>query len=378
MLIMVDDLLRIPFPSGGFPVAKDGGYIALFDRSIRRLFLDALRLNTRRPGMAVFLLRTLVRQRRAARARRAWERRGTHVPPFAIVSITHRCNLRCKGCYARAHRSKPEREMSNTRLRGLFAEAEELGISIVLIAGGEPLTRPEILGIAAEFPGIIFPLFTNGLLLDGSMADAFRRVRHVIPVLSLEGDMRQTDERRGQGIYARILERMALLRERGVFFGASFTLTRENFDTVLDRGRIAAMLDAGCRLFFFVDYVPVQDGTEDLALTAAQRVECSTRLARFRAELPGLFIALPGDEEQYGGCLAAGRGFVHINPAGALEPCPFAPFSDASLIGTPLKEALNSPLLREIRAHSGELTETRGGCALWARRDWVSSLRENG
>jgi hypothetical protein len=37
-------------------------------------------------------------------------------------------------------------------------------------------------------------------------------------------------------------------------------------------------------------------------------------------------------------------------------------------------EALRSPLLAAIRDNHGRLTETRGGCALWAERDWVRSL----
>ena len=90
--------------------------------------------------------------------------------------------------------------------------------------------------------------------------------------------------------------------------------------------------------------------------------------------MPGLFVAFPGDEEMYGGCLAAGRGFVHISPEGRLEPCPFSPFSDISLKDVSLREALRSPLLRTIRESDAHLRETRGGCALWEQRDWVGSL----
>ncbi len=83
-----------------------------------------------------------------------------------------------------------------------------------------------------------------------------------------------------------------------------------------------------------------------------------------RRQYPALFIAFPGDEEAYGGCLAAGRGFIHINPEGNLEPCPFAPYTDTNLTNLPLREALNSQLLKTIRENHDQLTETRGGCAL--------------
>jgi len=256
----------------------------------------------------------------------------------------------------------------------VIAEAQELGTSIVMIAGGEPLTRPEVLEITADFPGIIFPLFTNGVLLTPEMIGRLRRQKNVVPVLSLEGHQLETDERRGQGVYAHLLSTMAALRESNCFFGTSLTVTKHNVEMITSPEFISDLIATGCKIFFFVDYVPVQEGTEELILTDEQRRAEIERLAALRAEFPGLFVAFPGDEEMYGGCLAAGRGFVHVSPEGRLEPCPFSPFSDISLKDVSLREALQSGFLKKIRENSHSLTETRGGCALWARREWVSSL----
>ena len=127
-------------------------------------------------------------------------------------------------------------------------------------------------------------------------------------------------------------------------------------------------------MFVFVEYTPAEPGTEALTLLPAQRaklVEFSTGLqARSRA----VFIVFPGDEEQFGGCLAAGRGFVHVGPDGSLEPCPFAPYSDTTVATMPLKDALQSNLLRQISDNHAELKETRGGCALWRKREWIEAL----
>ena len=349
-------------------------YVGLFNQNIRLFFKDALRLALRDPAMALFVYRTLRRQKRAEGLRLSWEERGLHVPPFMIASITKRCNLQCKGCYAHAQHRSAEPEMSADKLRSVIAEARELGISIILLAGGEPLTRPEVLDITRDFPDIIFPLFTNGLLIDAQMAREFKKQRNLVPVLSLEGHQVDTDQRRGQGVHEHLLKTMKMLREQGVFFGTSLTVTRRNFGLVMDEDFIRELIAAGCRLLFFVDYVPVQPGTDELVLTEEQRRAESEIVASFRAELPGLFVAFPGDEEIYGGCLAAGRGFVHLSPEGRLEPCPFSPFSDSSLKDVSLKEALQSPLLRTIRENDGQLSETRGGCALWEKREWVASL----
>ena len=353
---------------------KDNNYILLFNESIRGLFKDALRISLNNPGMVLFLKRTIKWQAQAARVRAAWEEEGVHVPAFMIASITNRCNLRCAGCYARAHHRPLEAEMEGAKLRSVIAETDELGISIILLAGGEPLARPEILDITRDFPQIIFPLFTNGLLLDGPTIAKLKGQRNVIPVISMEGEEIETNERRGKGVYERLQRVIADLHREKILFGTSITVTRRNFALVTDARFIRRLFAKGCRLFFFIDYVPVEEGTDDLILTDAQRAEEAEVVHSLRANFPGLFVAFPGGEEEFGGCLAAARGFVHLSPEGRLEPCPFSPFSDVSLKEMSLKEALQSKLLRTIRENSDQLDETGGGCALWEKRDWVASL----
>jgi MoaA/NifB/PqqE/SkfB family radical SAM enzyme len=234
--------------------------------------------------------------------------------------------------------------------------------------------RPGILDVTHQFPGIIFPLFTNGLLLDDAVIARFRNQPQVIPVLSIEGWEPETDTRRGEGVFEAVAAAAEKLRQAGLFFGASLTVTRRNFEAVTAEGLVQAMTGNGCSLFIFVEYTPAEPGTEELTLLLAQR----RRLVEFAEELQAksrpVFITFPGDEEQFGGCLAAGRGFVHIGPDGSLEPCPFAPYSDTSVAEMPLKDALASDLLKAIRDNHAELKETRGGCALWRKREWVEGL----
>lgn len=352
-------------------------YIALMNQSIKGLFRDALRIVWKRPALGWFVWRTIRNQKRAARRREQWEKNGVHVPPFMIASITHQCNLHCKGCYARAQRRNTASEMSEEQLRKLVREGRELGISLMLIAGGEPLVRPEILQIAGEARDVIFPIFTNGMLITQEMISQMRRQKNVIPVLSLEGYGEETDERRGQGVFEQLEKVTSWLKTADVFFGVSLTLTRENYNALTGDRFVQNLLNAGCKLFFFVEYVPVQAGTEELVLTDEQRVGVLAVMDRLRSTYRGLFIAFPGDEEAFGGCLSAGRGFVHVSPEGNLEPCPFAPYSDTNLREMSLKDALESRFLREIRNNHELLSETEGGCALWVKREWVQRLLQS-
>ena len=362
---------------------EDKSYVTLLNEQIMLLLRNALPLTLKDLSLAAFIVTTMLRQRKAAELRASWEKRGVHVPAFMIASITHKCNLRCRGCYAWAQSLQGDEkqitielqaEMSAEKLRGMVKEAKELGISIILLAGGEPLTRPEILDITWEFPEILFPLFTNGTLIDTSMINRFKQQRNIIPVLSLEGRRAETDARRGKGTYFHVVKAMNLMKREGIFFGTSITLTRQNFMAATDEFFVKSLIHGGCRLFFFIDYVPVETGTEEMCLTPGQHSVEAWTVKKFKEELPALFIAFPGDEEMYGGCLAAGRGFVHVNPEGWVEPCPASPYSDSNLREFSLKEALQSPLLTAIRKSGIDLSETQSGCALWNKQEWVKSL----
>jgi MoaA/NifB/PqqE/SkfB family radical SAM enzyme len=349
-----------------------------FEATIFQEIRTAARITMADPRFAARAARLLVRQSRAARIRARHEAADRHVPPFVIYSITDRCNLNCEGCYDKLLHRHDRAELPDDRVRSILREMRDLGVSVMLLAGGEPLLREKLLDFTAEFPEILFLLFTNGSLIDDAVIDRLRRQRHVVPVLSIEGDETLTDRRRGRGTYDHVMAAMTRLRKRRVFFGTSTTLTSENFDLHLGEDHLRDLIRRGCRLFYSINYVPVQPGTDHLQLRPEQVHDLEQRLAWFRKKLPAIFIAFPHDEIALGGCLAAGRGFVHINAYGDVEPCPFSPYSDTNLADASFADALDSPLLQKILQSGVVLDETDGQCALWKKRSWVRSLLEEG
>ena len=345
-----------------------GNCRSLFDRTIAETLAQAIRIISSDPALVVPGSVILHHQKRAAAARRRHEEQGLIVPHIMILSITARCNLACAGCYMHGRGKGEAAEMEPALLQKIVADAADLGVSIIVIAGGEPLVRhEEIIAIAQAHPRVLFPVFTNGLLIDEPLAAAIAGCRNIVPVISFEGFRADTDARRGSGVYDRLLATCARLRARGVFFGCSITTNRENFPRVTDRAFAEEMLRAGARVFTCVEYVPMEPGTENLVLSHEQKKTLQIVLADFNRQYPALFIGFPGDEDMYGGCLAAGRGFVHVSPSGSLEPCPAAPVSDANLAEAPLEVALRSRLLARLREEPEILTESEGGCALRRR-----------
>jgi MoaA/NifB/PqqE/SkfB family radical SAM enzyme len=341
--------------------------------SLNVFFKDALRVALTHPRQAAFFMQTLNWQRKAAKTRLSWDKMGVHVPPIIILSVTSKCNLHCQGCYHQALRSSSESEMSDERLEGLIAEAKDLGVSFMVIGGGEPLTRPGILDIAEKYPPIMFLMFTNGLLINEAVIKKMSKSRNIVPLVSLEGYENDTDKRRGAGVYAQALNSIAKLKAKSIFWGSSLTMTRANFADVTNENFIRRLVENGCKLFMLVEYTPVKKGTEDWVLTSEQRIELLRKRNSFRKKYSALFIALPWDEEEIGGCLSSGRGFIHISAEGNVEPCPFIPYSDTNLKHLSLKDALQSKMLKTIRENHGQLEE-KHGCALWEKREWVKSL----
>ena len=126
---------------------------------------------------------------------------------------------------------------------------------------------------------------------------------------------------------------------------------------------------------FYIEFVPVTDEAAELAPDEEDREFMMGRIDELRESRQDMvFVSFPGDEKSSGGCLAAGRGFFHINSHGGAEPCPFSPYSDISVKDTSLKEALRSNLFTALRDGDLLAVEHTGGCVLYEKRDQVEAI----
>ncbi|MBP5384237.1 MAG: radical SAM protein [Lachnospiraceae bacterium] len=350
-------------------------------RGVERIVSEAMRATLKNPRESAYMVRFAAASKAASRKRKALEKKGEHIPPFLIASITSSCNLHCAGCYSRCNHATtdeaPAAQLSEKDWRRIFDEADDLGVSFILLAGGEPLLRKDVIDAAGEKPNILFPVFTNGTFMGEKYFELFDRCRNIIPIMSIEGNKDITDSRRGEGVYDKLISNMEELDKRGLIFGASITVTTDNYRDVSSEEFIGLLSDKGCRAVIFVEFVPVTDESTKLAPGEEEREYLRSRITQLREEHPEmLFISFPGDEKSSGGCIAAGRGFFHINSHGDAEPCPFSPYSDINVRETSLKEAMHSNLFRSLI--DGGLLEDdhKGGCVLFEKRDQVIGIRE--
>lgn len=347
---------------------------------VQNIVTGIIKASFKNPKTSLFMIQHGIDSKMARKKRQTAEQNGEHIPPFLIASVTNLCNLHCKGCYARASKGCVDHGSQEGILTGenwdvVFSQAEELGIEFILLAGGEPFVRKDVLEAAGVHKSILFPIFTNGTLIDDAYLELLEQNRNLLPILSIEGNKDTTDERRGTGIYEKLQNVMKELGDRGILFGASVTVTKQNMEEVLSDEFVQSLEDFGSKAVVYVEYVPMDDTTRMAALSEVERDKMMKRLDEIRKERDGMvFLAFPGDEKSSGGCLAAGRGFFHINACGGAEPCPFSPYSDTNILKTSLKEALHSPLFQKLKENGNLEKEHIGGCTLFEQEDQVREL----
>ena len=204
---------------------------------VERIVKDALKATFKNPKESAYMMKFAAASKKASAKRAKSEAEGTHIPPFLIASITSKCNLHCAGCYSRSNHATEDcaarNQLTGEKWGKIFKEADELGVSFILLAGGEPMLRRDVIETAGDMGNILFPIFTNGVFIDDWYFDLFDKHRNLVPIMSIEGGRESTDARRGAGIYDRLISNMDKFNEKNLIYGCSVTVTAQNIKDVV-------------------------------------------------------------------------------------------------------------------------------------------------
>ncbi len=179
---------------------------------------------------------------------------------YLRLSVTDRCNMRCRYCMPQQGVEKLEHQeiLSYEQLERLTRAAVSLGVEKVRITGGEPLVRKGILGFLerlSAIPGLNqLVLTSNGLQLAGMAADLQRagvqRLNISIDSLRPEVFARIT---RCDGL-ERVLAGIAAAEEVGLPLKLNMVVMRGvNDDELVDFA--ALTLEKNCSVRF-IEYMP--------------------------------------------------------------------------------------------------------------------------
>jgi len=258
----------------------------------------------------------------------------TDPPLFIVVSPTQKCNLKCEGCYATSSPKEVASIPFDVFDRILKENHDIFGSRFVTISGGEPLLYQSqgknLLDIFEKYPDTYFIFYTNATLITPAIAERLSKLGNASPQISAEGLEKETDERRGKGIFQRILKSTEYLKGTGVPFVISATATKKNINTLLSDEFYNFWFDKQRASYIWLfQLMPIGRGKDvfDLMPSPEQRVKLYRKWEEVLER--GYPVA---DFWNSGvlsdGCIAYGRpgGYFYIDWHGNITPCVFIPY----------------------------------------------------
>jgi SynChlorMet cassette radical SAM/SPASM protein ScmE len=237
-----------------------------------------------------------------------------NTPKSVDISITNRCNLRCKYCYHFESADDVDRDLPTDVWLSFFEELTRLAVLDVCLAGGEPFMREDLKEL---IEGVVknrmrFKILTNGTLITDEMAAFIASTRRCDTVqVSIDGSTPIThDACRGSGNFAKAMEGLACLKRHNIAASVRVTIHRKN---VHDLEGIARLLIDEVGLPGFstnsAGYLGLcRKNAEQVQLTAEDRSTAMKTLLSLTERYNGRISAAAGP-------LAEGKGWLEMERA---------------------------------------------------------------
>jgi len=350
-------------------VSKQYQFIALwtmYKSYIRNIDKGNISSKVTKRMIESFLGSVLLRKNVSNEKRRIFQNKhGIRPPSFITISPTKKCNLKCIGCYA-ASSPTTETTLNWTLLNKIMEDAySNMGMRFFVISGGEPLLykseNKTILDLSERWNDCFFLMYTNGTLINENIASRMADLGNITPAISVEGYEAETDARRGNGIYQRIIKAKDNLASVGVPFGLSVTATKENVDIVLNESFYDFYFNEfGATYMWVFQYMPIgRDFSEDLMISPLQRLQLHKIQDKILTEKEYFVADFWNSAPMSNGCISCGRSYIYINWDGNIMPCVFVPYYHDNInalynTGKSLSDALFASLFVKGRAWQKE------------------------
>jgi len=220
-------------------------------------------------------------------------------PPFMVsYSITTMCNLKCKHCYSSSLEQAAPDELSTEEALHLVDDLSNWGIGLLIIDGGEPLCREDLLDIVkyASSKGIRTTIGSNGTLIDEAMARKMVDAGVMAIAISVDGvDAATHDSFRGvEGAFEQTLRGIEACRKVGLPFQLNMTIKKDNQSQLDDMLRLAVDLGANAaEVFDLVAAGRAKEECQELVLSLGERKAVMEQLALAQEDYP-VVIRVPG------------------------------------------------------------------------------------
>jgi heme b synthase len=321
-------------------------------------------------------------------------------PQLRLVAweTTRNCNLACVHCRASATMGPHPDELGTAEALRLLDQIAEVGKPIIILTGGEPLLRSDILKIARYGTdlGMRMVMALNGTLITAKVARQLKEAGIQRISVSLDGSSAETHDRFRQvkGAFEGTLKGIDLLKKAGLDFQINTTITKTNLEQIPKIQQLAVDLGAVAHHIFLL--VPTGRGKYivDQEIDAAQyestlnwfydqrektplqlKATCAPhyyRILRQRAKEDGISVSFQthGLDAVTRGCLG-GIGFCFISHRGMVQPCGYLDLNSGNVRQTSFAEIwYHSDIFMQLRDYdrlkgkcgSCEYKRACGGC----------------
>ena len=280
-------------------------------------------------------------------------------PLKATISYTHSCNLDCRICYAGCTREPSAREIPGETWKRLLDRMLEDGVISLMFEGGEPLHRPDFLGVLAHVARrAMTKLRTNATLIDPPLAAELKRIGCGTALVDLFGAGPEThDWLTGvPGSHARCLAGIQALRQAGLPTTLLTIMNRRNI------GELQAVLDLahglGIRTVGILRPYPLGRLRERWAELSLSLPEMMEALAALRPP-PGMEVMQSWHPNDANCCWQMAAVNAYGDSIGCTylrEYVHYGNLRQQSLVAT-----WDHPLYRELRA--GRVQKSCGACS---------------
>ncbi len=320
---------------------------------------------------------------------------GLLTPNLRLVAweLTRSCNLFCAHCRGSATSDSYRDELSTKECFRLVDQILEVGRPIIILTGGEPLSRPDVLEIAryTAGKGLRVVMGTNGTLVTEEIASQLQAVPISRIGISLDFPVAALqDNFRGQsGAFAAAMKGIANARRVGMEVQINTTITRLNVD-YLDE-LLSLALEVGAVAFHPFMLVPTGRGKglasvelpperyeQTLHWLYDKQLELGDRMFFKPTDVPHYLRVVKQRQKQdrqvkakiasghnrantiTRGCLA-GTGFCFVSYQGKVKGCGYLDVEAGDIRKQGFAQVwADSPLFRQLR----DLANLKGKCAV--------------
>ncbi len=268
----------------------------------------------------------------------------TPFPATANLAITHKCQCRCVHCSAEPFVNPSREELSTEEIMKVVEAALDLGATLVIYVGGEPLIREDIYDLIrfVDKGKAIVMLFTNGWLLNEKNVSRLAEAGLATLNISIDDAYPEIHDRlRGvKGIYERAFRGARLAREAGIFTGLSTYATSERIAS----GHLERLVQIGQEQGFhevtIFDCIPSGRFLKDTdkILTPEEKKKVATLARKYHSmDHPmGVVAQAIVNSPEGVGCFGAHSQF-YMTAYGDINPCDFNPISFGNVREMPLQ-----------------------------------------